>query len=175
MKIAAPEVLMTTIDSPIGGLLACATRQAVCLLAFEDEAGRRSSIEDLTGILGSEPRPGENRLLSRLGDELADYFKGKLRKFTVPVEFHGTPFQVEVWRRLQSVPYGRTVSYEQIAAAVNHPKASRAVGAANGCNRIAIVVPCHRVVNKGGKLGGYAGGLWRKRFLLDLEARVAAR
>jgi len=175
MKIAAPEILMTTLDSPVGGLLACATGQAVCLLAFEDESGRRGPTEDLTAVLGAEPRPGQNRLLARLGDELADYFKGRLRKFTVPVELHGTPFQVEVWRRLQSIPYGRTVSYEQIAAAVQRPNAQRAVGAANGRNRVAIVVPCHRVVNKNGRLGGYAAGLWRKQFLLDLEARVTSR
>lgn len=175
MKANYSRVLVTTMESPVGALLACATDQAVCVLEFEEEADRRVPAADLVRLFGTEPRPGENRLLHRLRDELTDYFKGKLRKFSVPVELHGTPFQVAVWNRLLKIPYGRTASYEQIAAGVKHPGAQRAVGAANGRNHVAIVVPCHRVVKKDGKLGGYGGGLWRKKLLLDLEARVTAR
>ena len=87
----------------------------------------------------------------------------------MPLVFPGSPFQVSVWKALLTIPYGTTWSYEQLAIAVGTPRGSRAVGHANGQNRLGIIIPCHRVVNKDGKLGGYGGGLWRKQFLLDLE------
>jgi AraC family transcriptional regulator of adaptative response/methylated-DNA-[protein]-cysteine methyltransferase len=92
-----------------------------------------------------------------------------LRAFSVPLVCPGTAFQRRVWEQLLAIPYGQTRSYEQLAVAVGHPKAVRAVGRANGLNRIAILIPCHRVVNKNGELGGYGGGLRRKQVLLDLE------
>jgi AraC family transcriptional regulator of adaptative response/methylated-DNA-[protein]-cysteine methyltransferase len=92
-----------------------------------------------------------------------------LRNFSVPLIYPGTPFQQQVWQQLLKIPFGETRSYEQLAIAVGNPHAVRAVGRANGLNRIAIVIPCHRVVNKSGKLGGYGGGLRRKEFLLNLE------
>ncbi|HEX7574116.1 MAG TPA: methylated-DNA--[protein]-cysteine S-methyltransferase, partial [Bacteroidota bacterium] len=113
--------------------------------------------------------PGENAVLRRLREELREYFAGKLRKFTVPLAFPGSEFQQRVWKGLLSIPYGSTLSYEGLAEKLNAPGAQRAVGHSNGLNRIAILIPCHRVVNKDGKLGGYGGGLWRKRALLDLE------
>ncbi len=85
------------------------------------------------------------------------------------IDYRGTPFQVSVWKGLLRIPYGKTTSYEQLARRVGRSGAQRAVGTANGRNPIAIVIPCHRVVNKSGRLGGYGGGLWRKQFLLDLE------
>ena len=106
---------------------------------------------------------------SELPAELADYFAGARTTFDVPIVYPGTAFQQAVWEQLLRIPYGETRSYEDIAVAVGRPSAQRAVGMANGKNRIAIVIPCHRVVNKGGRLGGYGGGLWRKQFLLDLE------
>lgn len=106
-----------------------------------------------------------------LESELAEYFAGTLENFTVPLVFPGTPFQEIVWKELLAIPYGETRSYEELAAAVGVPKGVRAVGRANGMNRIAIVIPCHRVVRKTGELGGYGGGLRRKQFLLELERR----
>ena len=94
---------------------------------------------------------------------------GQLRQFSVPIAASGTEFQKRVWEELRRIPYGTTRSYEEMAAAIGAPKAVRAVGRANGLNRIAIVIPCHRVVSKDGQLCGYGGGLWRKKFLLDLE------
>jgi O-6-methylguanine DNA methyltransferase len=91
------------------------------------------------------------------------------REFEVPLHVDGSPFQERVWRQLLKIPYGETRSYQDVAVKVGSPDAVRAVGTANGMNRIAIVIPCHRVVNKGGKLGGYGGGLWRKQRLLGLE------
>ncbi len=113
--------------------------------------------------------PGCHPDLERLKDELARYFKAELKQFTVPLVFPGTPFQQRVWEALLRIPYGETRSYEDIAREVGSPGAVRAVGRANGMNRVAIVIPCHRVVNKSVALGGYGGGLWRKQFLLNLE------
>src|SRR5262249_48693727 len=108
-------------------------------------------------------------LLAQLKDELRRYFAGTLRAFRVPLHYPGTTFQRRVWEGLLEIPYGETRSYEALAEAVGCQGAQRAGGRANGQNAVCIVIPCHRVVNKGGKLGGYGGGLWRKRFLLDLE------
>lgn len=103
--------------------------------------------------------------------ELNAYFAGARQAFSVPLVYPGTPFQRRVWEELLTIPYGETRSYQEMAAAVGAPKAVRALGRANGMNRIAIVIPCHRVVNKNGALGGYGGGLRRKEFLLGLERR----
>jgi AraC family transcriptional regulator of adaptative response/methylated-DNA-[protein]-cysteine methyltransferase len=110
-----------------------------------------------------------NGHLERLQDELAGYFAGTLRSFSVSLLYPGTPFQQRVWEQLLLVPYGETRSYQYLAAAVGNPAAVRAVGRANGLNRIAILIPCHRIVNKNGNLGGYGGGMRRKQFLLNLE------
>ena len=109
--------------------------------------------------------------LTTLRRELGEYFAGKRQVFDVPVDMRGTPFQMNVWRGASArFRYGETRSYADMAQRVGSPAAVRAVGRANGLNAIAIVVPCHRVVNKNGDLGGYGGGLWRKRRLLHLEA-----
>jgi AraC family transcriptional regulator of adaptative response/methylated-DNA-[protein]-cysteine methyltransferase len=113
--------------------------------------------------------PGEDPLLERLEAQLRDYFAGRRSAFTLPLEAPGTPFEERVWSELLKIPHGQTRSYQDLAKAVGVPNASRAVGRANGMNRIAIVIPCHRVVNKDGQLGGYGGGLWRKHALLHLE------
>jgi AraC family transcriptional regulator of adaptative response/methylated-DNA-[protein]-cysteine methyltransferase len=113
--------------------------------------------------------PGESPLFDRLRAELAEYFAGTRRVFTLPLAAPGTPFQERVWAELLRIPHGQTRCYEDLARAVGVPNAQRAFGRANGLNRIAIVIPCHRVVNKDGKLGGYGGLLWRKAALLHLE------
>ena len=115
--------------------------------------------------------PGESAAVERLRGELGEYFEGRRRRFEVPVDAPGTEFEQAVWNELRRIPYGETRSYDDLAHAVGRPGGSRAVGQANGRNRVAIVLPCHRVVNKSGEMGGYGGGLWRKRFLLDLERR----
>ena len=115
--------------------------------------------------------PGDSPLLDSLRAELAEYFAGSRQRFELALDLAGSPFEMEVWRGLLEIPYGETRSYEALAEKVGRPGAQRAVGTANGHNRIAIVVPCHRVVNKDGRLGGYGGGLWRKHYLLDLEQR----
>jgi methylated-DNA-[protein]-cysteine S-methyltransferase len=109
-------------------------------------------------------------LLLDAADQLRAYFAGELREFDLPLAPRGTPFQREVWAAVAAVPYGRTATYSEIAAAVGRPSACRAVGAANGRNPLPVIVPCHRVIGAAGALTGYGGGLDRKRSLLDLEA-----
>jgi AraC family transcriptional regulator of adaptative response/methylated-DNA-[protein]-cysteine methyltransferase len=113
--------------------------------------------------------PGENEHLAALRVQLAEYFAGRRRDFDLPVLTPGTPFQERVWQALREIPFGQTRSYQDIAVALGEAGAVRAVGRANGMNRVAIVVPCHRVVQKDGRLGGYGGGVWRKQRLLELE------
>ncbi len=168
-------VVTTLLPSPVGPLLAGATAAGVCLLEFPDRRAVERQLATLRRRLGTAIVPGRNAHLESLADQLARYFDGKLTEFTVPLITPGTPFQQAVWKQLRRIPFGRTCSYEQLARDIGRPGAQRAVGRANGDNRVAIVVPCHRVVQKNGALRGYGGGLWRKKFLLDHERDVRAR
>lgn len=109
--------------------------------------------------------------MKRFELEVNEYLSGERKKFSFKVDQPGTPFQKQVWRELLRIPYGKTISYGELAERVGKPKAYRAAGTANGKNQIAIVIPCHRVIASGGKLGGYGGGLWRKEWLLNLESK----
>ena len=111
----------------------------------------------------------ENALLLELEKQLKEYFAKELKEFTLPITLVGTPFQEEVWKVLQTIPYGETRTYKEQAIAVGNPKGVRAVANANSKNRLSIIVPCHRVIGSNGTLTGYAGGLSRKEFLLNLE------
>lgn len=170
-EAAAAPVRLGWCESPLGPLLLGATEQGACLVEFTDRRALESQLAGLRRRFRSALVPGENEHLARLRAELAQYFRGERQRFEVPLVFPGTDFQRAVWSALLTIPYGETRSYEEIARAVGAPAGQRAVGVANGSNRIAIVIPCHRVVNKSGELGGYGGGLWRKRHLLDLERR----
>ena len=161
-------VTLSWLESPLGPLVAGVTDQGVCLLEFSDRRMLEGQVESVRQRFGPV-LPGAHPLLDRLRSELGEYFAGRRREFTLPLVYPGTPFQVKVWDALRAIPYGETYSYEKLAWSVGAPGAQRAVGHANGQNRIAIVIPCHRVVNKDGKLGGYGGGMWRKQLLLDLE------
>src|SRR5262245_11596702 len=162
-------IVMAWVESPIGPLMLGVTAKGVCLLEFTDRRMLEAQFTTLRKRFGCAIVPGRHEHIDQLKDELARYFAGKLTKFTVPLVYPGTPFQQKVWDGLLRIPYGETRSYEELAGEVGAPGAQRAVGRANGLNRIGIVIPCHRVVNKDGQLGGYGGGLWRKQFLLDLE------
>ena len=163
-------VHLSWMRSPLGPLVAGATSAGVCLLEFTDRRMLEAQLATVRKLFAAPVAPGSNEHLKTLEAELADYFAGKLRNFSAPLVYPGTAFQRKVWGELLKIPYGETRSYEDLAIAVGDRKAVRAVGRANGLNRIAIVIPCHRVVNKSGALGGYGGGLRRKQFLLDLEA-----
>ncbi|MEW6363841.1 MAG: methylated-DNA--[protein]-cysteine S-methyltransferase [Acidobacteriota bacterium] len=157
------------IETPLGPMIAGATDGGICLLEFVDRRALEAQLETLASRFRLPLVPGETESMKTLRDEIAGYFEGRLKRFSVSLQFPGTDFQVKVWQALTRIPYGETRSYEDIARELGVRGASRAVGHANGQNRIAIVIPCHRVVNKNGELGGYGGGLWRKKLLLELE------
>jgi AraC family transcriptional regulator of adaptative response/methylated-DNA-[protein]-cysteine methyltransferase len=162
-------IRLAWVDTPLGPMIAGANDVGVCLLEFTD----RRMLEEQLAILRRRFKaplvPAEHAHLTTLRRELDEYFAGRRHTFGVPVDAPGTPFEERVWEALRHIPYGETRSYEDIARTVASPAAVRAVGRANGMNRVAIVIPCHRVLNKNGELGGYGGGLWRKRRLLDIE------
>lgn len=164
-------ILLSWLRSPLGPLVAGATDEGICLLEFTDRRMLEAQFATLRKRFSAPLVPGSNDHLQMLQTELASYFAGKLQAFSAPLVYPGTEFQRRVWEQLLAIPYGQTLSYEQMALAVGSPKAVRAVGRANGQNRLAILIPCHRVVNKNGQLGGYGGGLRRKQYLLDLERR----
>jgi methylated-DNA-[protein]-cysteine S-methyltransferase len=154
-------------DSPIGPLLIAGDDHAIHLIGFpksgkpqKPEAGWT---ESMSGPLAEAVR------------QLREYFAGKRRDFELPLAPEGTDFQRKVWRKLQEIPYGQTISYGELAKRVGNPKASRAVGSANGKNRIPIVIPCHRVIAGDGGLGGFGGGLATKEKLLAIEGKVAGK
>lgn len=163
-----------TLDSPLGPLLAVANDAGIVLLAFSEPARLSAQLQKLSRHFPEPVRPGPHPLLDRLRSELLAYFSGERRAFSVPLIHPGTDFQRGVWTALQQIPYGQTRTYEQLADTVGRAGACRAVGTANRSNRLAILVPCHRVINKGGALGGYGGGLWRKQRLLELECGQTA-
>ena len=164
-------ILITRFSSPIGPMFACATEKGICLLEFTDRRMLETEFGDLQKRLNAVILHGENEHLEQMRKELAEYFEGKRKKFDVPLHMPGTDFQRDVWKALTKIGYGETRSYQEQAIFLNRPKAVRAVASANGHNRIAIVIPCHRVIGKNGNLTGYGGGLERKRWLLDHERK----
>ena len=165
-------VVVSRILTPLGPMMAGATDEGVCLLEFADRRMLETQLARVRRFFGRPTVPGQHRHIDALAGELDNYFTGRLREFRVPLLPRGTEFQLSAWKQLTRIPYGTTISYEQQARAMKRPGAQRAVGRANGDNRIAIVIPCHRVVRQNGDLCGYGGGLWRKKFLLDLERKV---
>ncbi len=169
------------LDTPLGAMLAIADDEGVRLLEFVDRRGLPREIELLRTRLrcAISPAPaygnGTHRVLDQLQDELKRYFGGTLTTFRTPIAPFGSPFQFSVWQRLCAIPFGETRSYAAIAAEVGAAGSQRAVGTANGMNRIAIVIPCHRVVRSDGSLSGYGGGVWRKKWLIEHERAHRAR
>jgi AraC family transcriptional regulator of adaptative response/methylated-DNA-[protein]-cysteine methyltransferase len=163
------SVALAWIESPLGALIAGAEDGGVCLLEFSDRRMLEAQLRTLERRLRRPLVPGEHHHIERLRSELEEYFGGSRREFEVPLHAPGTPFQERVWNELRRIPFGEIRSYEQLAVAIGSPGAVRAVGRANGMNRIAIVIPCHRVVGKDGAPVGYGGGVWRKLRLLELE------
>lgn len=157
------------VETPVGPMIAGATDAGVHVLEFAERQKLDAQAATVRRLFGPLMVAAPHRHLETLKAELQRYFAGTLRQFSVPVMAPGSRFEERVWGELLKIPFGETRSYQDVAVALGNRAAVRAVGRANGMNRIAIVIPCHRVVNKSGALGGYAGGLWRKRQLLDLE------
>ena len=161
----------TRILTPLGPMLAGATDEGICLLEFMDRRMLETQINRLSKLLNARIVPGSHKHFDGLNKQLHEYFAGTRKEFDVPLVLPGTEFQKKVWSKLQAIPYGSTRSYKEQAEAIGASNAVRAVARANGDNRIAILVPCHRVVGANGELVGYGGGLSRKEYLLELESR----
>ena len=157
------------IETPLGAMIAAATSTGLVMLEFEDRRMLETQLGRIARRIGGVAVPEPNSIIAQTEDELRRYFARELMTFTVPLALHGTPFQERVWQALRTIPYGETRSYGEQARAIGEPSAVRAVARANGDNRIAIIVPCHRVIGSDGKLTGYGGGLWRKEYLLGVE------
>ena len=167
----APETFfVSSYNSPLGTYTLVSSHRGVIRVGPKERAERHLARWKRKGIR-LERGDEHNTVLAR---ELDAYFAGKLRQFTVPLDLRGTAFQLRVWEVLCDIPYGKTRSYGEIAQALGKPKATRAVGQANGRNPISIIVPCHRVIGSDGGLTGYGGGLQRKKALLELESAALA-
>jgi len=173
-RSGARAIVTTMIDTPLGPMIAGATDDGICLLEFTDRRMLPSELETITRRLRRPTVAGSHPHLECLREQLVEYFAGERRSFDLPLVAPGSPFQERTWAELRALSAGATVSYEELAERVGRPRAQRAVGTANGANRIAVVVPCHRVVRKSGETGNYGGGRWRKAWLLAHEAAMVA-
>lgn len=153
----------------LGPMFACATTDGICLLDFTDRRMLETEFLDLCKRLNAVILPGKNKHLDLVQIQVKEYMDGERKMFSVPLDPQGTEFQQSVWKVLQQIPYGETWSYKQQAIKLGNVKAVRAVATANGYNKIAFIIPCHRVIGSDGSLTGYGGGLDRKQWLLDLE------
>ncbi len=169
--MANTDIVYTNFPSPMGDMIGGATERGLCLLEWHDRGGVPRILERVKKRYGCLPveDTGSNPHLTQLGAELEKYFAGELKDFETPIDVTGTPFQTTVWNELCRIPYGETRSYGDMAKALGKPGAMRAVGRANGMNYLGIVIPCHRVIEASGGLGGYGGKIWRKKKLLALE------
>lgn len=162
-------ILINRTTTPLGPMFICATDKGVCLIEFTNRKMLESEFRDLQKLLDAEILVGENEHIQQAKTELEEYFEGKRKSFDVKLHTPGTEFQNAAWQALLEVPYGQTRSYQQQAEALGKASAVRAIARANGMNRIAIIIPCHRIIGKNGNLTGYAGGLERKKWLIEFE------
>lgn len=168
-KNTRPVFSCSKFTTPLGPMFVCATDKGVCLLEFTDRRMLETEFKDLQRRLKAKIIVGENDHIKQAKKEIKEYFDGKRKSFDVHLDTPGTDFQKTIWTCLQEIEYGTTITYQQQADKINNPKAVRAVASANGNNRVCIVIPCHRVIGKDGKLTGYSGGLERKRWLIEHE------
>ena len=162
------KLLSTRLDTPLGVMVAVVDDDSVRLLEFAD---RRALPGEITRL---EPTSaGRNEISEALAEEVNRYFSGASTTFAVKTVQHGTKFEESVWTVLQQISFGETRSYGDIARSIGRPEMAREVGQANGANQISIIVPCHRVIGADGSLIGYGGGLWRKKWLLEHERKLA--
>ena len=172
-KGSADPLYIDWIETPMGRMIVIADERALYLLEFTNRKNMRRQFDRLRKVQTRAILPGRTQITEKIESELDAYFAGTLSDFTTPLATSGTDFQRQTWDALQTIPRGETRSYAQLAEMIGKPAAVRAVASANANNGLALIIPCHRVIGKDGGLGGYAGGLTRKRQLLDLEAKEA--
>lgn len=160
-----------TVETPLGSMQALSDDTHLFLLEFVDQKGLAKKIDRIAQKAGALVKTGEPKNKKVLEKELKAYFEGTLKTFTIPLLALGTPFQERVWKELKKILHGETRAYAQVASAIGKPTAFRAVAGANSKNPLSILIPCHRVINTDGKMGGYSGGLSRKKWLLDHEKK----
>lgn len=168
---AASSLFVTRINTPLGTIVAIADQDALLMLEFFDRRIFGNEVEFVVRATSGTLHVGENAVTAQITAELESFFAGRSAIFETPLTLHGTDFVQSVWRALVTVPAGETRSYGALSRDLGNPRAVRAVAQANGANRLAVIVPCHRIIGADGSLTGYGGGLWRKRWLLDHEAR----
>ncbi|MCF6776463.1 trifunctional transcriptional activator/DNA repair protein Ada/methylated-DNA--[protein]-cysteine S-methyltransferase [Thiotrichales bacterium 19X7-9] len=161
------------LDTPLGPMIAIADNDYLYLLEFIERRGLEREIERLRKRLKIGVIPGNTKIIEQIKGELIDYFSANSFEFKTPIYLLGSEFQKKVWHTLQKIQPGKTRSYLEVAKAIDHPKAFRAVANANGANQLALIIPCHRVINTNGALGGYGGGISRKEWLLKHEKKYA--
>ena len=164
-------IFKSKVETPSGNMRAGANNKGICRLEFEERADIEKQFKSLENLLDGKIVPGTNTHLLNLELQLEQYFNKDIEKFDLPLVFAGTDFQKTVWKQLLKIPFGSAETYMSITKKLGNLKAIRAVAGANGANKMAILVPCHRVINSDGTLVGYAGGLWRKKWLLDHESK----
>ena len=162
-------LLVNRILTSLGPMVVAANSDHLCLLEFADRRMLETQVTRLAKRLGCNFCPGENSVIEQTNREVSEYFEGTRCEFSLPIRMLGTEFQMSIWQELNRIPYGETRSYDAMAQAIGRPGASRAVGRANGDNRLAIVVPCHRVIRADGHVSGYGGGVRRKQWMLAHE------
>ena len=171
MKLSSSQAIFKSslLDTPLGNMIAICDDDKLHLLEFTDRRGLEHEIERLRIKTGAVIIPEKNSIIAEVGRELGLYFQGKLKHFTVKLAMKGSPFQQMAWNALIGIPYGHIRSYLEQAQMIGKETAFRAVANANGANPIAIIIPCHRIINTSGKLGGYGGGIHRKEWLINHE------
>jgi AraC family transcriptional regulator of adaptative response/methylated-DNA-[protein]-cysteine methyltransferase len=168
-------VTITKIETELGIMVAGAVDEGICLLEFSDRKMLNTEYRILERYLQTSIEDGEHIHFKYLITQLKEYFEGFRKEFTLPLVTPGTDFQQAVWRELMKIPYGSTRTYQEQSDQLGKPESIRAVANANGMNRIAIIIPCHRVIGSNGKLTGYGGGLKRKKWLLDHEKKYSGK
>lgn len=166
------KIAVADFQSPLGKMFLGATENGICMIEFHNRIKLEQTLLKLAKNLQAVFLYEENKHLSQLKSELNLYFDKKLQKFTVPLVFSGTDFQQKVFQSLLQIPYGQTSTYKKQAVVLGDIKAIRAVATANGLNTIAVVIPCHRIIGSDGSMVGYAGGIDRKKALLQLEGAL---
>jgi AraC family transcriptional regulator, regulatory protein of adaptative response / methylated-DNA-[protein]-cysteine methyltransferase len=164
-------ITSTTIKTVLGEMISCSVEDGICLLEFTDRKTIKKEISYLEKYFGAIVQNNENKHFVILKEQLEEYFEGIRKEFTIPLFAPGTEFQRAVWNELLRIPYGNTRSYMEQSIALGKPDSIRAVAMANSQNRIAIIIPCHRIIGSDGKLTGYSGGLERKKWLLEHEKK----
>ncbi len=168
-SIQSNVILIHRFTTPIGAMFVCATNEGICLLEFTNRKMLETELSDLQKRFKAKIIAGENKFTKQAEKEISEYFTGIRKEFEVNLDVNGTDFQIRAWDVLKLIPYGNTITYKAQALMLKNEKAIRAVATANGYNKLAIIIPCHRVIGSNGDLTGYGGGLARKKWLLDFE------